>query len=92
MASTMAVPATRRIYAGLRVEPTNGQCGRTSAAADSPAAKRINGAKDNNVWVAVDEGGMSGTVAGDSRRPVLFHTMKVKGSILHPYRSGHPGT
>lgn len=41
-------------------------------------------AKDD-VWVAADEGGMSGTSAGN--RPLLFRTMKVKGSILHPYRS-----
>ncbi|XBI14241.1 hypothetical protein VPH35_140857 [Triticum aestivum] len=43
-------------------------------------------AKDD-VWVAADEGDMSGTSAGDGNRPLLFRTMKVKGSILHPYRS-----
>lgn len=87
----MAAAVTRRINA-LRVEPlnsndvANGEGGRTSTAAESPTAKRINDAKDN-VWVAVDEGDMSG-----NGRPLLFRTMKVKGSILHPYRSGRPAT
>ncbi|XP_062187710.1 mixed-linked glucan synthase 4-like [Phragmites australis] len=88
----MAAAVTRRVNGGLHVEPTNGngvangENRRDGAPADSPVAKRINDAKDSDVWVAVEEGDMSGTGDGDSSRPLLFRTMKVKGSILHPYR------
>lgn len=90
-----AAAVTRRVnaIASLHVEATNGvadeESKRTSSAAadDSPVAKRINdaAAKDNDdVWVAVQEGDMpSGSSSG---QPLLFRTMKVKGSILHPYR------
>ena len=83
MAYTMAAAVTRRANA-LRAEAPDGnaESGRASLAADSPAAKRAVDAKDD-VWVAADEGVMS----GDGNRPMLFRTMKVKGSILHPYRS-----
>jgi mixed-linked glucan synthase len=89
----MAGAVTHRVNAtGLHVvEPTsanrNGESRRGSSSADSPVAKWINDAKDSNVWVAVDEGEVSGTSAGNSCRAVLFRTMKVKGSILGPYRS-----
>ncbi|XP_062189873.1 putative mixed-linked glucan synthase 1 [Phragmites australis] len=93
MASTMTAAVTRRINAGLHVELSNGsgvadgESRRSNTAVDSPVAKQINDAKDNDVWVAVEEGDMSGTCAIDlCSRPVLFRTMKVKGSILHPYR------
>jgi hypothetical protein len=81
---------TRRINAGLHVEAVtfngvaDGENRRNSAAAAySPTAKRISDAKDSDVWVAVQEGDVP---AGDSSRSLLFRTMKVKGSILHPYR------
>jgi len=82
---------TRRVnaIASLHVDATNGadeESRRSSSAADdSPVVKRINdaAAKDNDVWVAVQEGDMP---AGNSSQPLLFRTMKVKGSILHPYR------
>jgi len=81
---------TRRVnaIASLHVDATNGadeESRRSSSAADdSPLTKRINAAaKDNDVWVAVQEGDMP---AGNSSQPLLFRTMKVKGSILHPYR------
>ena len=82
-----AVAVTRRINASLHVEATgngaaDGESRRDSAAAYSPAAKRINDAKDSDVWVAVQEGDMP----GDSTQALLFRTMKIKGSILHPYR------
>ena len=85
--SKMAAAVTRRINASLHVEATgnsaaDGESRRDSAAAYSPAAKRINDAKDSDVWVAVQEGDMP----GDSTQALLFRTMKVKGSILHPYR------
>jgi hypothetical protein len=35
-----------------------------------------------DVWIPADEEDTS----GDGIRPLLFRTMKVKGSILHPYR------
>jgi hypothetical protein len=88
----MAAAVTRRINASLHVEATgngaaDGESRRDSAAAHSPAAKRINDAKDSDdVWVAVQEGAMP----GDSSRALLFRTMKVKGSILHPYRLIRP--
>jgi hypothetical protein len=85
----MAAAVTRRAnalridtpdgYAVADVESGRGAC----AAADSPPAKRT---KDD-VWVAADEGEMPGNVSGDCARPLLFRTMKVKASILHPYRS-----
>jgi hypothetical protein len=88
-----AAAVTRRVnaIASLDVEATNGvvageESRRSSSAADdSPVAKRIDdaAAKDNDVWVAIQEGDMP---AGNSSQPVLFRTMKVKGSILHPYR------
>ncbi|KAK1697747.1 hypothetical protein QYE76_014444 [Lolium multiflorum] len=84
----MAAAVTRRAnalridtpdgYAVADVESGRGAC----AAADSPPAKRT---KDD-VWVAADEGEMPGNVSGDCARPLLFRTMKVKASILHPYR------
>jgi mixed-linked glucan synthase len=84
-----AAAVTRRVNASLHVEPTrangDGESRRSSAAADSPVAKRISDAKDRDVWVAVEEGDVSGT--GNGSRAALFRTMKVKGSILHPYRS-----
>ena len=52
----------------------------TDTAADAAEGRR---ARDD-VWVAAEEGDMSEASAG---RPLLFRTMKVKGSILHPYRS-----
>ncbi|XBI05296.1 hypothetical protein VPH35_133473 [Triticum aestivum] len=51
----------------------------TDTAADAAEGRR---ARDD-VWVAAEEGDMSEASAG---RPLLFRTMKVKGSILHPYR------
>ncbi|CAD6255029.1 unnamed protein product [Miscanthus lutarioriparius] len=86
-----AAAVTRRVnaIASLHVDATNGadeESRRSSSAADnSPVAKRINdaAAKDNDVWVAVQEGDMP---AGNSSQPLLFRTMKVKGSIVHPYR------
>jgi hypothetical protein len=86
-----AAAVTRRVnaIASLHVEATNGadeESRRSSSGADdSPVAKRINdaAAKDNDVWVAAQEGDMP---AGNSSQPLLFRTMKVKGSILHPYR------
>nr|CAB3454607.1 unnamed protein product [Digitaria exilis] len=82
-----AAAVTRRINAGLHIEATgNGvaevDSRRSSASAYSPTAKRINDAKDSDVWVPVQEGDMP----GDPSRALLFRTMKVKGSILHPYR------
>ncbi|KQK15829.1 mixed-linked glucan synthase 2 [Brachypodium distachyon] len=81
----MAAVVTRRANArveALDADAESGVHGRTTA--DSPVAKRVIDAKDD-VWVAADEGGdmYSGT---DASRPILFRTMKVKGSILHPYR------
>ncbi|CAL5072217.1 unnamed protein product [Urochloa decumbens] len=79
----MAAAVSRRINAALHVEATgDGESRHDIGVADSPTAKRINDAKDNDVWVPVQEG----DVPGDSSRPLLFRTMKVKGSILHPYR------
>ncbi|CAN6219181.1 unnamed protein product [Urochloa humidicola] len=83
----MAAAVTRRINAALHVEATgngaaDGESRRDSGVAYSPTAKRINDAKDNDVWVPVQEG----DVPVDSSRPLLFRTMKVKGTILHPYR------
>uniref|UniRef100_A0ACD5V0A7 Uncharacterized protein n=1 Tax=Avena sativa TaxID=4498 RepID=A0ACD5V0A7_AVESA len=82
----MAAAVTRRLHA-LRVEAPDGhavadvESGRgASEGADTPVAKRVVDAKDD-VWVAADEGDVPGT-----GRPLLFRTMKVKGSILHPYR------
>ncbi|KAL6657842.1 hypothetical protein ACP70R_005622 [Stipagrostis hirtigluma subsp. patula] len=88
----MAAAVTRRVHGSLHVEPANGngvanvESWHNSAAADSPMIKRNNAAMDNDVWVAMEEGDMSGASSGDSSRPLLFRTMKVKGSILHPYR------
>uniref|UniRef100_A0ACD5U858 Uncharacterized protein n=1 Tax=Avena sativa TaxID=4498 RepID=A0ACD5U858_AVESA len=83
----MAAAVTRRLHA-LRVEAPDGhavadvESGRgASEEADTPVAKRVADAKDD-VWVAADE---EGDVPGTGR-PLLFRTMKVKGSILHPYR------
>lgn len=89
----MAAAVTRRIHTSLHVEPSNngignGESPRNNAAADSPMAKRIGDIKDNDVWESVEEGEVSGAGAGNSSRAVLFQTLKVKGSILHPYRSG----
>ena len=90
----MAAAVIRRVNA-LRVETADVYAvadvesgGGASATADSPPAKRVvvDGAKDD-VWVPADEGEMSGNVTGDGTRPLLFRTMKVKASILHPYRS-----
>ncbi|XBI97078.1 hypothetical protein VPH35_033279 [Triticum aestivum] len=72
----MAAAVTRRVNA-LRVEVPDGN----ADAANAPAAKRILDAKDD-VWVSADEG----TNAGNGNQPLLFRTMKVKGSILHSYR------
>ncbi|PWZ15869.1 Mixed-linked glucan synthase 2 [Zea mays] len=89
----MAAAVTRRV--GLHVEATNGgaddESRRNSSAADhSPVAKRINdaaaNAKRNDVWVAAQEGEMPAAAGNSSQPPLLFRTMKVKGSILHPYR------
>ncbi|KAM3391806.1 hypothetical protein ACQJBY_013111 [Aegilops geniculata] len=77
----MAAAVIRRSNA-LRVDVLDGEAIAVSIAADSPVAKRGLAAKDD-VWVAADEGGMSGD---GGNRPLLFRTMKVKGSILHPYR------
>ncbi|KAK3125327.1 hypothetical protein QOZ80_7BG0603390 [Eleusine coracana subsp. coracana] len=86
----MAAAVTRRIHASLHVEHSNGvgngESLHNSAGAYSPVAKRISDAKDSDVWVAVEEGDVSGAGTGNSSRAVLFRTMKVKGSILHPYR------
>ena len=60
----------------LRVEALVATDTASAAAAEGRRAK-------DDVWVA-EEGDMSGASAG---RPLLFRTMKVKGSILHPYRS-----
>ncbi|KAJ1276967.1 hypothetical protein BS78_05G257600 [Paspalum vaginatum] len=81
----MAAAVTRRINnASLHVEPTsgNGESRRDSEADDPARPNRINDAMESDVWVAVKEGDMP----ADSSRPLLFRTMKVKGSILHPYR------
>lgn len=94
----MAAAVTRRV--GLHVEATNGgaddESRRNSSAADhSPVAKRINdaAAKGNDVWVAAQEGDMPAAAAGNSSQPpLLFRTMKVKGSILHPYRLFWPSS
>ncbi|KAL6856093.1 hypothetical protein ACP4OV_018895 [Aristida adscensionis] len=89
-----ASAVTRRVHASLQVEPANGngmatgESWRGGTEADSPMAERNNDAKDNDVWVAVEEGDMLGASNSNSNssRPLLFRTMKVKGSILHPYR------
>nr|AZJ17156.1 cellulose synthase-like CslF4 [Avena sativa] len=73
----MAAAVTRRVNA-LRVDVESGRG--ASEEADTPVAKRVLDAKDD-VWVAADEGDVPGAA-----RPLLFRTMKVKGSILHPYR------
>ncbi|KAM3215474.1 hypothetical protein ACQJBY_067474 [Aegilops geniculata] len=52
-------------------------------ATDTVAAAAEGRRAKDDVWVAAEEGDMSGASAG---RPLLFRTMKVKGSILHPYR------
>jgi mixed-linked glucan synthase len=85
----MAAAVTRRVNASLHVELTsaNGdlESRRSSVAADSPVAKQISDAMDSDVWMAVEEGDVSRT--GNGSRPALFRAMKVKGSIMHPYRS-----
>jgi mixed-linked glucan synthase len=95
----MAAAVTRRV--GLHVEATNGgaddESRRNSSAADhSPVAKRINdaaaNAKRNDVWVAAQEGEMPAAAGNSSQPPLLFRTMKVKGSILHPYRLFWPSS
>jgi hypothetical protein len=87
----MAAAVTRRVNA-LRVEAPDGyavadvESGRgASEEADTPMGKRVADAKDD-VWVAADEGDTAGTGSGGGR-PLLFRTMKVRGGILHPYRS-----
>jgi hypothetical protein len=81
----MAAAVTRRVNA-LRVEAPAADV-ESGRGAPEEAAKRAVGAKDD-VWVAADEGDTAST--GGASRPLLFRTMKVKGSILHPYRSSRP--
>ncbi|KAK1697746.1 hypothetical protein QYE76_014443 [Lolium multiflorum] len=77
----MAAAVTRRVNA-LRVEAPAADV-ESGRGAPEEAAKRAVDAKDD-VWVAADEGDTAST--GGASRPLLFRTMKVKGSILHPYR------